>query len=99
MGAKAKSLLTTCSNFEFFFLVQVLDNVLKQTLELSESIQDCELDILVDQQNIINQTLNNLFELRSDVKYSAVFDSACQNSSELGIKTPQFKNEYKTSSE
>lgn len=98
MGAKAKSLLVGCCNFEFIFIIQVLDNVLEKTFSLSESIQDCELDILIDQQNIINETLNNLCQLRKDMKFSEIFDFSYKISAEIGIKTPQKQSDYQSSS-
>lgn len=98
MGAKAKSLLVACYNFEFIFIIQVLDCVLEKIFSLSESIQECELDILIDQQNIINETLAKLNKLRSDLKFSEILDYSYKVSAEIGIKTPQKQSDYQSSS-
>lgn len=98
MGAKAKSLLVACWNFEFIFIIQVLSSVLEKTFSLSESMQECELDILIDQQNIINETFSKLYKLRSDLKFSEIFDYSFKDSAEIGIKTPQKQSDYQSSS-
>jgi len=75
-GAKAKFLLNNINNFEFVFIIHMLDEILNQTSELSDALQEIELDFIYSR-NLIKTTIKNLQELRNDSKFEDLIHECC----------------------
>ncbi len=93
LGFKAKCLLASIDSFEFYFTIQMLELILNRTRNLSDTLKtsSCELDT-VFRQDIIHATVQSLYELRVDQRFTDLFHFCCTFADKFGIKTPEIKH-------
>ncbi len=65
----------------------MLGEILDKTFELSNAIQEIELDLIYSR-DLIKTTIKRLQELRKDSKFEELFDQSCITASRYCVKTP-----------
>lgn len=68
----------------------MLDEVLTQTLKLSEALEEIGLDIIYAR-DMIKTTIKNLQELRSDAKFEEIFHYCCVVAKKNNVMAPVMK--------
>jgi len=68
----------------------MLDEILNQTSELSDALQEIELDFIYSR-NLIKNTIKNLQELRNDSKFEDLIHECCAFAIKNDITVPLSK--------
>jgi len=87
-GANAKSLLTACNEFEFFFTVTCLSEVFKRTSLLSVSLQTVDLD-LAKANNLIKATHASLEDIETDTFFETIYSDCLKFAKENNMNPPK----------
>lgn len=76
-GANAKSLSIAINQFEYLFVVYMLTEIFNITGNLSQALQEVELDV-ISAQNMVESTLSALEEVRNSDKFEVMYNECIQ---------------------
>jgi hypothetical protein len=91
-GANANSLLKAASQFEYLFVIYLLDEIFNITGGLSQALQEIKLDV-ISAQNLIESTIKALENLNNVDKFDSIYNLCIDFAKENEIDLPKLKRQ------